>query len=28
LNGKMLTKEKWSYTVRLNKLGEFLNGNS
>ena len=26
LNGKKLTEEKWTYTVRLNKLGEFLNG--
>ena len=27
LNGKELTEEEWTYTVRLNKLGEFLNGN-
>jgi len=26
LNGERLTEEKWTYTVRLNKLGEFLNG--
>ena len=28
LNGESLTEEEWNYTVRLNKLGEFLNGNS
>ena len=28
LNGERLTEEEWTYTVRLNKLGEFLNGNS
>ena len=26
LNGECLTEEEWTYTVRLNKLGEFLNG--
>ena len=26
LNGNDLTEEEWVYTVRLNKLGEFLNG--
>ena len=24
LNGKQMTEEEWTYTVRLNKLGEFL----
>ena len=28
LNGKLLTEEEWTYTIRLDKLGEFLNGNS
>jgi len=28
LNGKKLTEEEWTYTVRLNKLGGFLNENS
>jgi len=23
LNGKWMTKENWTYAVRLNKLGEF-----
>ena len=27
LNGERLTEEEWTYTVRLKKLGEFLNGN-
>jgi len=26
LNGDNLTEEDWTYIVRLNKLGEFLNG--
>ena len=26
LNGECLTEEEWTYTVRFNKLGEFLNG--
>ena len=28
LNGDNLTEEDWTYTVRLNKLGEFLNGSN